>query len=239
MQVFKDWCGNVIRRYAYFVEHGHSWEFDKKEKKYRWLGKDHPYKGGKTKSKHKEGRGGKSQEEEESNNDMPPLVPVAGQQQDNDDKEEEDDSEEEYDPDQHLWHAGSSSWQNPASSSWQQPASSTWQSSTSSSWEDPQWLESRTQKIGGRTTKAEEKMIKMVNTKSFHRNYVSKLHDFRKYVMAMFPKYTRHKKYYRVFVYMKLYIASCKSLPGMSVLQRVLQALPQSVLERHRKPMHL
>ena len=62
---------------------------------------------------------------------------------------------------------------------------------------------------------------------------------FRKYVMAMFPKYTRHKKYYRVFVYRKLYIASCKSLPGISVLQKVLHVLPRIVLERHRKPIHL
>ena len=32
---------------------------------------------------------------------------------------------------------------------------------------------------------------------------MSKLHDFRKNVMAIFPKYTRRKKYYRVFVYRK------------------------------------
>ena len=48
---------------------------------------------------------------------------------------------------------------------------------------------------------------------------MNKLHDFRKNVMATFSKYTRRKKYYRVFVYRKLYIASCKSLPGISVLQ--------------------
>ena len=149
LEVFNDWYGNVIHRYAYFVEHGHSWEFDRKEKKYRWLGKDHPYKGGKTKIKDEEGKGGKSQEEEEehkeeeeeeeTDNEMPPLAPVPGH--DDDDDEEESDSEEEYDADQHLWSASSSSWQNPASSSWQQPASSNWQSSTSSSWQDPQRLE--------------------------------------------------------------------------------------------------
>ena len=35
LEVFKDWCGNVIRRCAYFVEHGHLWEHDKKDKKCR------------------------------------------------------------------------------------------------------------------------------------------------------------------------------------------------------------
>ena len=48
---------------------------------------------------------------------------------------------------------------------------------------------------------------------------MNKLHDFRNYVMATFSKYTRHKQYYRVIVYRKLCIASCKSLPGISVLQ--------------------
>ena len=103
--MFKDWYGNVIRRYAYFVEHGHSWEYDKKEKKYRWLGKNHPYGGGKTKSKDKEGKGGKSQEEEEeeTDSDMPPLEPIPGNEQNDGGEEEEDSEEDEYDSDAHLW----------------------------------------------------------------------------------------------------------------------------------------
>ena len=130
--MFKDWCGNVIRRYAYFVEHGQLWEYDKKEKKYRWLGKDHPYKGGKTKSKEKGEKGGKSQEEEEeTDSEMPPLELIPGIQQNDGEKEEEDSEEAEYDSDAHLWNAGQ------PSSSWQQ---STW-NNASSSWEDPQWLE--------------------------------------------------------------------------------------------------
>ena len=47
---------------------------------------------------------------------------------------------------------------------------------------------------------------------------MSKLHDLRNYVMAMFSKYTRHTQYYRVFVYRK-FVHSLKSLPSISVLQ--------------------
>ena len=159
--MFRDWYGNVIRRYAYFVEHGHS--YDKKEKKYRWLGKDHPYRGGKTKSKEEGKKGGKSQEEEEeTDNEMPPLGPIPGAQQNDDEEEEEDSEEDEYDSDAHLWNAGQ------PSSSWQQ---STWNNS-SSSWEDPQWLEWYSQEQcqdvddWWNTNKVVEKMSKMVKAKS-------------------------------------------------------------------------
>ena len=48
---------------------------------------------------------------------------------------------------------------------------------------------------------------------------MNKLHDLREYVMATFSKYTRLKKYYRVLVCRKLCVASCRFLPGISVLQ--------------------
>ena len=106
---------------------------------------------------------------------MPPLEPVTGQHHDNDDDEAESDSEEEYDPDQHLWNAGSSSWQNPASSrvgnSQQARLARTLQAQVGKTHNGSNGItgiaktsSTRTQ-IGGRTTKAEEKMIKMVNIK--------------------------------------------------------------------------
>ena len=142
--MFKVWCGNVTRRYAYFVEHGHSWEYEKKDKNYRWLGKDHPYKGGKTKAKTKDQKEErKSQEEEveqeeeevqreeeETDSEMPPLEPIPGIQPNDGEEEEEDSEEDEYDAEAHQWNAGSSA-------GWNQP---TWQSA-SSSWEGGQYQE--------------------------------------------------------------------------------------------------
>ena len=50
LEVYQDWyTRKTQRRYTYFIEHGHSWDYDRLHKKYRWLGRDHPYKGGKVK----------------------------------------------------------------------------------------------------------------------------------------------------------------------------------------------
>ena len=162
--MFRDWYGHVIRRYAYFVENGHSWEYDKKEKKYRWLGKDHPYKGGKTKNKEEGKTGGKPQEEEEeTDSEMPPLEPVPGIQQ-NDGEEEEEDSRKMSTIQTRI--SGMLAKQVRVGSGLTGTTQARVGKILNGLNGTPRNSSTKTWMIGGRTTKVVEKMTKMVKAKS-------------------------------------------------------------------------